>query len=191
LDRTSDGTGLMAETTFDIVKNLDAGSWFAPAFAGESVPTLEEVIELCAELNLGFNMELKTDTGREIELATLAMPIAVSCWGDRKPLPLISSFSRRAVAAAKVAMPSWPRSFLFDRLPDDWQELAKFLDVVTLNGNQRHLTQEQVAGMRAAGYAVLSYTVNERARAETLFGWGVDGIFTDLPGEMLKAFPEK
>ena len=33
----------------------------------------------------------------------------------------------------------------------------------------------------------MAYTVNEPARAETLFSWGVDAIFTDIPGEMLKS----
>src|SRR5690242_9247535 len=89
LDRTSDGTGLMAETPFEVVKNLDAGSWFSPTFAGEMVPTLEEVIDLCAELDLGLNMELKIDPGREVELAAAALPIAAACWGDRKPLPIV------------------------------------------------------------------------------------------------------
>lgn len=190
LDRTSDGSGPLAQTTFDVICNLDAGSWFAPQFRGEMIPSLEEAIELFADLDLAFNMELKVDPGREVELATAALPIAASVWGNRAPTPIISSFSRQALAAAKEILPAWPRAFLFDHLPDDWRETAKTLDVVSLNGNQRHLDPQQVAAMKDAGYGVLAYTVNERSRAETLFSWGVDGVFTDLPGEMLKAFPQ-
>ncbi len=40
--------------------------------------------------------------------------------------------------------------------------------------------------VRGAGYAVMVYTVNDPAQAQTLFGWGVDAIFTDIPGEMLR-----
>lgn len=187
LDRTSDGAGLLAEATFESVAALDAGSWFDRAFKGEMIPTLEEALELFASLGLGFNMELKTDPGREVELAALALPIAVDIWSDNAPTPLISSFSRQAVAAAKEIAPEWPRGLIFDRLPADWIELGKTLGLATLNANHKHLTREQVMEVRGAGYAVLAYTVNEPARAETLFGWGVDAIFTDIPGEMLRA----
>ena len=32
--------------TLDEIRRLDAGSWFSPEFAGEPVPTLEEVLDL-------------------------------------------------------------------------------------------------------------------------------------------------
>ncbi len=186
LDRTSDGSGPLAQMTFDALQGLDAGSWFAPAFKGEMIPTLEEAIELFAEVGLGFNIELKTDPGREVELAEVALPIAAECWRPDLPVPVISSFSRQAVAAAKEILPEWPRAMLFDRLPEDWRSVGKALDAVSINLSQRHLTREQVMEVRGAGYAVMAYTVNEPDRAQTLFSWGVDAIFTDLPGEMLR-----
>lgn len=187
LDRTSDGSGLLAETSFEQLAALDAGSWFSPAFRGEMIPTLEEALELFASLGLGFNMELKTDVGREIELAEIALPVAVATWPAASPTPLVSSFSRQALAAAKDVAPHWPRAFLFDRLPEDWRHIAATLDVVSLNANQKHLTREQVMELRGAGYAVMAYTVNDIARARELFGWDLDAIFTDVPGEMLAA----
>lgn len=186
LDRTSDGSGPLAQMTFDALQGLDAGSWFGPAFKGEMIPTLEEAIDLFAQLGLGFNIELKTDPGREVELAEVALPIAAECWHPDLPTPVISSFSRQAVAAAKEILPQWPRAMLFDRLPEDWRDVGKALDAASINLAQRHLTREQVMEIRGAGCAVMAYTVNEPERAQTLFGWGVDAIFTDLPGEMLR-----
>ncbi|HEY1187003.1 MAG TPA: glycerophosphodiester phosphodiesterase family protein [Gemmata sp.] len=46
LDRTTDGKGKIAALSLREVKQLDAGTKFAPAFAGERVPTLEEVFAL-------------------------------------------------------------------------------------------------------------------------------------------------
>ena len=46
LDRTTDGSGKVREQTLEELRQLDAGSWFDPAFAGERIPTLEEVFEL-------------------------------------------------------------------------------------------------------------------------------------------------
>ena len=188
LDRTSDGAGPLALADFAALVALDAGSWFGPAFKGEMIPTLEEALDLFASLGLGFNIELKTDPGREVELAALALPIVADCWPADAPVPLVSSFSRQAVAAAKEIAPQWPRAFLFDQLPQDWRELGKSLGLATLNASQRHLTQAQVMDIKGAGYGVLAYTVNEPARAEELFAWGVDAIFTDIPGEMIKLF---
>ena len=45
VDRTTNGSGPVAEMTLNQVKALDAGSWFAPEFAGEKIPTLEEALE--------------------------------------------------------------------------------------------------------------------------------------------------
>lgn len=188
LDRTSDGSGPLAGTLFETVNALDAGSWVGPAFKGEMIPTLEGALDAFASLGLGFNMELKTDPGREAALAKAALPIAVEGWSADRPTPLISSFSREAVAAAQEIAPQWPRGLIFDRLPEDWAELGKTLGLTTLNANHKNLTREQVMEIRGAGYAVMAYTVNETARAETLFGWGVDAIFTDVPGEMLRVF---
>lgn len=188
LDRTSDGTGPLAGAEFDAVRSLDAGSWFAPAFAGEPVPTLEEALDLFADLGLAFNMEIKPDPGREVETAEVALTIARDCWPAGAPAPLISSFSRASVATAKEVQPGWPRDLLFDRVTADWRDVGAQLGVISFGANHLHLTAADVAAMQEAGYGVMAYTVNDVARAQTLKGWGVDGIFTDIPAEMLKAF---
>ena len=156
LDRTSDGQGLLAETDFEIVKHLDAGTWFGPQFAGEPIPTLEETLELLAELGLST--------------------------------PLISSFSRIAVAAAREVAPDWPMDVIYDRIPAEWKDDAKTLDLAAIGANHKHLTREQVMDIRGFGLKLSSYTVNEIERADLLFQWGVDAIFTDVPGDMVRHF---
>jgi glycerophosphoryl diester phosphodiesterase/dienelactone hydrolase len=49
LDRTTEGTGNVADQTLDQVRELDAGRWFAPEFSGERVPTIDEVFSLLAQ----------------------------------------------------------------------------------------------------------------------------------------------
>lgn len=48
VDRTTNRTGKVTELTLAEVKQLDAGSWFHSQFAGEQVPTVEEVLQLVA-----------------------------------------------------------------------------------------------------------------------------------------------
>ncbi len=188
LERTSDGEGLLADLEFETVKHLDAGSWFSREFAGEPIPTLEETLELLAELELGFNMELKTDPGREAELAKIALPIARDVWPTHLPTPLISSFSRIAIASAREVAADWPMDVIYDRVPPEWAEDAKKLELVAIGANHKHLTREQVMEIRGAGLKLSTYTVNDAERAATLFQWGVDAIFTDIPGEMVQRF---
>jgi len=188
LDRTSDGTGPLALMPFDAIRNLDAGGWFGPDFAGEPVPTLEEALDLFADLGLGFNMEIKPDPGREIETAEIALTIARESWPAEAPAPLISSFSRISMATAKEVQPGWPRDLLFDRVSEDWKDIGAKLDVVSFGANHLHLSAETVSALQDAGYGVMAYTVNDVARARTLKAWGIDAIFTDIPADMLKAF---
>lgn len=60
LSRTTDGRGRVAERTARELARLDAGGWFHPSFAGEPVPTLEEVLAMAAG-RCRLNIELKTD----------------------------------------------------------------------------------------------------------------------------------
>jgi len=57
VDRTTDGAGAVADLTLADIKTLDAGAWYASEYAGERVPTLQQVIEALrgrAGLNLDF-----------------------------------------------------------------------------------------------------------------------------------------
>ena len=63
LERTTDGTGLVAETDFETISKLDAGSWFSASFKKLEVPTLEEVLKTIGGRTL-INIELKPDKTR-------------------------------------------------------------------------------------------------------------------------------
>lgn len=60
IDRTSDGSGSIADMTFDTVRTYDFGSWKDPVYAGEKIPSFEEFMQLCNQLNLSAYVELKT-----------------------------------------------------------------------------------------------------------------------------------
>jgi glycerophosphoryl diester phosphodiesterase len=49
VDRTTNGHGKVADLTLEAIRQLDAGSWFDPKFAGEKVPMIDEVLSLIAE----------------------------------------------------------------------------------------------------------------------------------------------
>jgi len=45
LDRTTNGKGYIANTSYAQIAMLDAGSWFSPAYAQERIPLLDDVLE--------------------------------------------------------------------------------------------------------------------------------------------------
>lgn len=67
LDRTTNGSGNVADYTLDELRQLDAGSWFAPEFAAEKLPTLDEVIEIAKGTGVVLIVEIK-EPGTEDEV---------------------------------------------------------------------------------------------------------------------------
>ena len=59
LDRTTNGTGNISAYTLQELKSLDAGSWFDKKYAGEKIPSLNEVLEMYGE-KINILIELKS-----------------------------------------------------------------------------------------------------------------------------------
>ena len=105
-------------------------------------------------------------------------------WPASLPVPLISSFSADSLVAARDVAPQIPRAFLARRIKLDWNEQLSALKCNALHTNHKYINAVELGQLRAAGYAVRVYTVNDVARARELFEWGVDGIITDYPDRM-------
>ena len=188
LDRTTDGRGPVAEASFEAVRALDAGSWFAPDYADERVPSLEEAIALVAGLGLGACVEIKPDPRRREEAGRTVMVVLGRCWPRGRPRPLVSSFDPTTLAAARGVAPSWPIAFLMRRPMPRWRAKAKALRCLAVHCRHDGLTRRSVRRLKAAGLPLAVYAVNEPARARVLLEWGVDSIITDAPEAMLEAF---
>jgi glycerophosphoryl diester phosphodiesterase len=186
LERTTSGSGPVSAHTLGSIRGCDAGSWFDPAFAGERMPTLDEALRLAAELGLGANVEIKSDRGREYATAA-AVAGAVERLRGHAPALLVSSFLATAVAALRDLAPSIPRGMLFRSVPHGWAELAARLGCIMIGVDHLRLRPPRIAAIRAAGYQVAAYTVNDPPRARLLFDWGVTSVFSDAPDIILEA----
>src|SRR6267143_1876319 len=61
VNRTTNGQGAVHDMTLAELRRLDAGSWFGSEFAGERIPTLEEILQFSKKNDVVFYMELKPD----------------------------------------------------------------------------------------------------------------------------------
>ena len=172
LERTTNGRGRVAETPCGVLAGLDAGN-------GEPVPTFEQAARLCRELGLWANVEIKPAKGYERETGEEVAGMAADLWRNAPAPPLLSSFSTEALARAKAVAPRLGRGLLVGAVPADWQAHLRSLNCVALHCDYKHAAQAMAAQVRAAGYGLLVYTVNEPAEARRLLGWPVDCIVTD------------
>lgn len=187
--RTIAGIGNVSETSAALLAAMDAGSWFAPQFAGEPVPAFEEVIGFCHRERVWMNAEIKpapgmaADTGRAVASLLkrlLAQQAESRLTGDAAmPLPLVSSFSPEALMAARDIAPDIPRGLLIGHVPDDWQAKLEQVGAIALHTNHKNLKENQARSIKDAGYGLFCYTVDDPVVAQRLMDWGVDAFCTD------------
>ncbi len=187
LKRTAGLDAPVATTDYATLRTLDAGGWFGPSFRGETIPTFEETLSLLGELALGANIEIKPCPGRESETAVAVVAALDRLWPQHLPTPLLSSFKDEALAAAQKSGPRWPRFSLIDVIDGPWLERAKAVGATGINTNGHKLRPEQAAAIKAAGYLLGVYTINEGPKAVALRKAGADCIITDAPDLILRA----
>ena len=66
VDRTSDGSGSIKDMEWNVVRSMDFGSWKNDEFAGTTIPSLEEFLALCRQIDLWPYIELKEGTKEQI-----------------------------------------------------------------------------------------------------------------------------
>ncbi|MEB2285893.1 MAG: glycerophosphodiester phosphodiesterase family protein [Myxococcales bacterium] len=182
LDRTTDGRGPVGDRTWQELARLDAGSWFAAAYAGERIPRLAEVIEQVRRRAL-LNVEIKSarDLGR-IEAKLIALVLDM----DATREVVFSSFHWEALRRLRAAAP-WARLGV---LCDDDPRRGGLGLAVELRGEavipgRRWIDGHVVAEAHARGLGVWVWTVNEPGEMRRLLALGVDAIFSDWPERLV------
>ena len=186
VDRTTDGVGRVADLSLAALEELDAGAWFDPAFAGERIPTLDEVL---AEIGgrLLVNVELKAPPGRTRELeATVAALVERRGLAERV---LVSSFSPSALRRFRRIMPGVPLGLLYAPGPFSWAArlrawLMRDLRCEAIHPHWSLLRPAVIRRAHARGQRVFTWTVDEPDVARQLAAWGVDGVITNHPGRL-------
>jgi glycerophosphoryl diester phosphodiesterase len=181
LDRTTTGHGPAAAMDFAEIRQLDAGGWFGADFIGQPVPSLEEAIDLLGKLELGAVVELKPAAGAEAATGDAAGKLLAARWPDSLPPPIVSSFKPEALVAARDAAPRFERALLVGAVGRESLLRAAALQCSMLHADQRKLDRAAVEKATAAGLRLFAYTVNLPARAQKLFSWGVEAVFSDIP----------
>ena len=179
VNRTTDRKGRVADYTAAELAAMDAGSWFSPAFRGEPVPTLEQVLELTAG-KCRLNIELKTYGGRYpgMEAAVVGLLRRHGRTGDS----VITSFDPLALRRVKEIEGRIRTGLIIDAAPPGLEQALARLGATFLSIGWNRLTADRMASYRQAGLTVMAWTVDRKAGMRQIAAMGEDIIIcTNYP----------
>ena len=178
VERTTDGSGNIHEMTLEVVRSLDAGArQFAPKFAGVTIPTLAEVLDLTRGKVL-LQIEIKQT---DIEPAVAQVVRDANALADCES----HSFYPGVVKAMRETEPRMAAALLTDgRRVVDWDEFFGFalsLGAQGVSVNWECSTEELVRRGQRRSLTYMVWTVDDEADMRALLERGVDSICTNLP----------
>ena len=181
LKRTAGVDLVIADTSLAELRKLDVGTWKNAKYAGERIPTLEEML---ATIPAGKKVYIEVKCGPEIVPELDRVLRATQLKPTQTP---VICFNAAVVAAVKQLRPERPAYWLVslkeETTVESLIEKAREIraDGLDLSGTAR-LNQELAEKIRAAGLGLVAWTVNDPVVARRLVKIGVQGITTDRPG---------
>jgi glycerophosphoryl diester phosphodiesterase len=177
----------VADFTLSEIKQLDAGSWFAPEFAGQRVPTLAEWGQAVGT-GTGMLLEPKSPAlypGIEVDLDKELRSVGVFRTAIQQGRLVVQSFDHPWLRGYKGLAPDVPVGLLFGTRPTqaDIDSAATWAEQV--NPALGAIDEPVVAAIHAAGMEAHVWTVNDGAGMRRAISWDVDGIITNYPQVLL------
>jgi glycerophosphoryl diester phosphodiesterase len=163
------------ELDYASLDDLDAGSWFGPEFKGESIPTLEEVMDFVRG-KMKLNIEMKVNSHEEMLAERVVKTIEKK---DFISECIITSFDFESINKVRALNKKIQVGYLFSKIPEDVDVFAADVDLFSVN--YKIVDAEFVKKANANHKSVHVYTVNDPEEMKRLINIGVDNIITDRP----------
>jgi glycerophosphoryl diester phosphodiesterase len=183
VNRTTNGQGAVHDMTLTDLRKLDAGSWFGSEFAGERIPTLEEIFEFSKKNDVVFYLEIKPGAAWGGEHALVG---ALRESGEI-PRAVVISFDAAIVLNLRKIEPTLMTGLLYDGQIEN--PLDKAVEIgarqVAVRGDL--VTPALIAQAKKKDLQVVCWTVNHPAHMRMLAAAGVDGIMSDYPDRLVAA----
>ncbi|HYM70000.1 MAG TPA: glycerophosphodiester phosphodiesterase family protein [bacterium] len=186
VDRTTDGRGAVAALTLEALRRLDAGRWFGPAFAGATIPTLDELLDLVRGRAL-LQIEIKNAPTFYDGIERQVLD-GIRRRGMEEDV-LLMSFDHQSVRIARDLSPRSPCGIIYAARLVDAPAAARAAGADALCLHWAFATEDVVAGAHRAGLRVLVWTVDDEAAARRCLALGVDGITSNDPPLLRRVLP--
>lgn len=165
------------------IKQLDAGSWFAPEFAAERVPTLAEWVSTVGQ-HAGMLLEPKSPElypGIEADLDKELRSLPEFHRALKAGRVVVQSFNHVWLRGYKDLAPDVPVGLLYGFKPTEIDIAAAATWAEQINPALGAINQDTVDQVHAHGLDINVWTVNAGADMRRAISWQVDGIITNYP----------
>lgn len=177
VNRTTNGQGSVHEMTLADLRKLDAGSWFGSEFAGERIPTLEEILEFAKKHDVVFYLELKPPGAWGAEHALIS---ALRESGEIARTVVIS-FDPVILSSVRKIEPTLMTGLLFDGQIEKPLDKAVEVGARQLAVRGDLVTPRLLQEARRYDLQLICWTVNQPAHMRLLADAGVHGVMSDYP----------
>ena len=182
INRTSNGTGSVSKMTYEELLQFDFGSWKSDDYTGTKIPTFEEFIRLCKELELHPYIELKRSNNFSVEYAHNLVDI-VSRYELTNKVTWISAelnyltYIRDIIPSARLGVVS--SSDATQTLIDKAKNLQNGTNQVFLDLDYAKVSKSGIERAFTNGLALEVYTVNSESSMLSL-PYYVSGITSNF-----------
>lgn len=187
IDGLSNGKGAIREMTLEQFKGYDFGSYFSDKFTDTPAPTLEELLELCANKKLEIlNLEIKPPKENDFSIVKKTIDM-VKAFGLYDSM-LLSSFSANVLIEAKKIDRACKTAYLYSPDKKDFyrvgrriEKFAREIGACALHPIDMLVSRQMVEKAHNEGVKVNVWTVNKKSSILKFADYGVDGLITDKP----------
>ena len=170
--RTTGVDRYISDMTLDEVKRLDAGSFFSKEYAGEQVPTLQEVLEL-TKGKVKLNIEIKTSLN-DSDIAGKVVKIIQEY--EAQEDCEITSFDYNTLKKIKEYDENIKTGYILSVAYGTFYDTDE-VDFFSMNAS--FLSKRLIDAIHKSGKEVYAWTVNNEISIKNLSNKGVDNIITD------------
>lgn len=181
VDRTTSGTGRLAQMTWQQLETLDAGSWFSDRFGHSRLARLSNYLETAQKHNLGVILEMKPDDGLDHALAMAVTREVSQVWTADPTRLVLSSFSQHCLRIALQALPLHPKCLAVLDCPDNPAETMQAAGADMIHLDHNRVSPTDLIALQAADLEFALATVNQAQRARDLLSQGANSVLTDTP----------
>lgn len=179
VDGKTNGSGAVSELPRDTITSLDAGSFFGPEFAGATILTFGELLQL-AKGRINVYVDCKdVDPERLVaEILDAGMARQVVVFDDLNVLAIIRDLSNGRIPI----MPKWHPEFGID-------EWVQHVQPAAVEINAEEVSADTCQRFQALGVIVQAKVLDENDRPEIwrrMLAAGVQWFQTDRPDELIR-----
>jgi glycerophosphoryl diester phosphodiesterase len=178
LDKTTSGTGVLQETSWQELHQLDAGSWFDGTYAGERIPLLVEALKRYGTRTY-FDLEIK-QVGIEYEVLHLVEQLG--------QLDRVTFTSQDFPTACNIKEKN-PLARVGYLTADFSEEMLKKVIEAKMQDfcpRAEKITKQLVDHWRSLGLFIRACGVKNAEIMKNAIYAGVDGMTSDFPDLLLK-----